>query len=984
MAEPFAGANGDQASLPPDAEVFVRDPHTGNRGVVKRSELEKYIAHGYQLETPEQTTDTRLEHEYGDRPLAAAAQGAASTITFGGSDIVLNELDPEGARETKKRNALGYGLGAVGGALLGGGVGAGGLLTRAGIGAEKALVGAGAGLSTRVLGGAVRGGVEGVGYGVGTGIGEVALDDKPLTWEGAAATIGSNALGGAAVGGVIGGGAKLLAEGATAARNIANKQVEAITKPAEAVERGAYPELAGMDSKATSKAIVAEDGLIKEQKAATIAETTAAQKAEVERLGFEQQNQAKALYSDAEKYAIENPFIDPGDDAMAAVQLGHADTKLKKATDNRASFHTDIGRKKYAQFQEGLQEQETVLERLTKDADQVMANADAERQAFHESIPRPKVPAYEELPLDASHVAKVTAKDLEARGLFELPGAGVDEARMARVKGNLGKAEEWNQPIRLTMDEDGRLFIEDGRHRLHAALEEGGGRELQVEIDRGSRGFDAAANGEQLGGAPSPPRPSGFSELPGAVPGEEAAGRGRRPKFGFRGQGEAPAATGTYLSPPQARAYAEWAGLPKPEAGLAVGDAELAKFRAAVEMGDVLPPNLKRMQRAQELLAKNRAMQERFAQIAAKPTSKTLDELALKLEQTKHDATPTPRLQALKAHQADLQTPKGLGHTIAQGMGGAIGGSLGHAVGGPLGSIAGAFVGRDVGLQVFEKLTSKLARSNAQRGKVIKAAVARMFAKGAGATAKVLPNATKIIPAIQYSSPKYAQSQLGPDDMKPSKDATVTAFRQRARELNSVTERSALGGFQPRMPALADMHDRMAALWQIAPAVANGIEKLQAAKWAFLASKLPRNPAPPTLQLGPDNWEPSKQQMSLFARYMEVAERPEAAVERLADGTISPGDVETLKAVWPAHYDQIRQECMNHAATLRETLPYVQRLNLSILLDVDVDPALTPAAMQVFQAPAPPPPEPSRPAGPTKPLPTGMVEPTQAQRMSSK
>lgn len=985
MAEPFAGANGDQASLPPDAEVFVRDPHTGNRGVVKRSELEKYIAHGYQLETPDQTTDVRLENEYGGHPFKAAAQGAASTLTFGTSDILLNELDPEGARETENRNALGYGLGAVGGAVLGGGVGAGGLLTRAAVGAEKIAVGAGATAGARVLGAGVRGVVEGGGYGVGSAVSELALDEKPLTWEGAASTLGSNILGGAVTGGLIGGGAGLLGEGARAAKAIANKQVEALTSGATAEEqatnRGEFPEFADKDAKETSKIVVEEEGAVRAKKAADISATHEAIKGEEARLAVDQTERAKQLYPDALDYAKNNPFIEAGDDSMAAVQLGHADTKLKKGIDNRTGFHKEIGAGKFKQFEQGLQEQETVLERMTSRADEVLGNADAERQAFYDAVPRPKIPAFEELPTDASHVAKVTAKDLAEHGLFELPGAGVDEARMARVKANLGKAEEWNQPIRLTMDEDGRLFVEDGRHRLRAALEEGGGRELTVEIDRGAQGFDAAQGTDQLAGA-KVERPTGFAELPEAVPGEEAAKRGGRPKPGFRGAGEAPAAQGTYLSPAQSKVYAEWAGLPKPEIGLTVGDADLAKFRAAVQVGEVPMPAVQNMERAQALLEKNRAMQARFAEVAAKPSSKTLEELKTRLDQVKSDATPTPRLQAAKAHLADLQVPKGLMHTIASGMGGAIGGSVGHALG-PMGSIAGAFIGRDLGSQVFEKLAGKLVKSNAQRGKLIKASIAKMFAKGAGATAKVLPNATKIIPAIQYASRKHADSQLGPDDMKPSKDATVTAFRQRARELNAVTERDAMGGFQPRMLALSDLHDRVAGLWHIAPGVANGIEKLQAAKWSFLASKMPRNPAPPTLQIGPDNWEPSKQQLSTFARYMEVAERPEAAVERLADGTISPGDVETLKAVWPAHYDEIRQQCMNHASTLQRTLPYVQRLNLSILLDVDVDPALSPAAMAVFQAPPPPPPEPARPAQ-QKSLPTGMVEPTQAQRMSSK
>lgn len=966
----------------PDDMIAVVAPN-GVGGTVARKNLAEALNNGFQLEHPQATHERALETEYGDSPWEAAGEGALSTITGG----LSRYINPERQRQVESRNEGAAMAGGVLGAFAP--IGAPGLIGKAGMAAEGLIAGEGAGLGARVLGGVGRGVTEGLGYGAIGGNEQVALSETPMTWEGAAATIGSNALGGAAYGGLIGGAAGLLGEGARVAKEYANKQVEAISAGTNAEEqaaiRGEHPEIANYDAKQTSQEIVKEEGVVKAQKATGIAETNAGIKAETTRLADDQTERARQFYDKAQAYAIENPFIDAGDDSMAAVQLGHADTKLKKGIDNKPGFIERRGAGMHGgagTFQTGLQEQQTVLERLTANADEVLGNADAERAAFHDSIPRPKIPAYEELPTDASHVAQVTAKDLEAHGLFELPGAGVDEARMERVKANLGKAEEWNQPIRLTMDEDGKLFVEDGRHRLRAALEEGGGRELTVEIDRGSQGFDAAMGTDQLAGEPIK-RPTGFAELPEAVPGEEAAKRGGRPKPGFRGEGEAPAAQGTYLSPPQSRVYAEWAGLPKPEISLNVNDADLAKFRAAVATGEVPMPKVQNMERAQALLEKNRATQAELKELQAKPTSKTLEDLADRLDQIKHDATPTPRLQALKAHAADLQVPKGLAHTIATGMGGAVGGAVGHVFG-PMGSIAGAFIGRDFGSQVFEKLAGKLVKSNAQRGKLIKASIAKMFAKGVGASAKVLPNATKIIPAIQYASKKHADSQLGRDDMKPTKDATVAAFRQRARELNSVTERAPDGSYQPRMLALSDMHDRVAALWQIAPGVANGIEKLQAAKWAFLASKMPRNPAPPTLQIGPDSWEPSKQQLSLFARYMEVAEHPEAAVQRLADGTISPGDVETLKAVWPAHYDDIRQQCMNHASTLQRTLPYLQRLNLSILLDVDVDPALSPAAMAVFQAPPPPPPEPSRPAAPSKPLPTGMVEPTQAQRMSSK
>lgn len=55
--------------------------------------------------------------------------------------------------------------------------------------------------------------------------------------------------------------------------------------------------------------------------------------------------------------------------------------------------------------------------------------------------------------------------------LIALPGGGQDEVRMARARHAL--ATGGNAPVKLYMLPDGQLFVDDGRHRLLAALEQG-------------------------------------------------------------------------------------------------------------------------------------------------------------------------------------------------------------------------------------------------------------------------------------------------------------------------------------------------------------------------------------------------------------------------------------------------------------------------------------------------------------------------------
>lgn len=951
----------------PDDLIAVVSP-SGQAGTVRRADLAEAMDNGFRLEHPDEVHERKLEKAYGDRPIQTALESGLSTATFGLSDY----LGGEGLRERRERNEGAALVGGIAGAFVP--TGAGGLLSSAGRAVEGfAAKTLGKGLGGRVGAAGLRGAAEGVGYGVGAGVSQVALSEDPMTWEGAAATIGSNALGGALVGGGIGVAGKLLAEGATAAKAYANKQVEVLTKGEEAVDRSAFPDVVEMDQKAAGRAYAAEKEAVKARQAADITEGRAAVEAESANLQAQQREAASSLYDEAKAYKDflkgDEAFVKTGDNEIAAM-LGGSKARVMKGLNNRGDFVDAVVDGKGKKFLSNLRTQEEGLTRYLSKADEVFDNEAASQAAFLDALPRPKLPSPGSLDPMEARMVTTTAKELEERGLYELPGAGVDKTRMERVTADLGKPERFGDPIRLSMDDEGRFFINDGRHRLRALLAEGGERPLTIEVSMGSDATEAAV---RLGGPSKTP----FDKLVSGA--DEAIGKGK--KFGFQA-GEKLEARTTGLTPEQAEVYADFAKIELPKAGLAVTDAELNQFRAAVENFEVQMPAVKRMKAAEEVLRRNQALQARIAEVAATPSSPALQAALDRVAVAKAGAAPTPRLKALEAQLADLQEKK-LGRTVSQAVGGSIGGAIGSTLLGPyIGGIGGAFIGRDIGNKFYDRFVRKLVANNAARGRSIKQAIAGMFGKGAEKVAKAMPQATKIIPAIQYASREQADGVLGPSKYQPSKNPTVNQFRERARELDSLTQPGPNGTYQVRQKALMDLHERMAGMWAISPGVANGIEKLQQAKWAFLASKLPRNPAPPHLQAGPDTWEASKPQMAKFARIMQVAENPEPAIRRVAAGTATPDDIETLKAIWPAHYEDVRGQCMDHIGELQRTLPYAQRLNLSILLDTPVDPALTPQALSVYQRPMLPPDQKQKPQAPTKPMPMGTVEPTSAQRHS--
>lgn len=207
--------------------VFIVNQATGKRGYVPRAELDKWAKAGFAPESEAGTEDARLQQEYGDSPLHAAAEGAARSLTFGLSDVALGQLDEEGVRERRERNSGAALAGELGGALIP--IGAPAAIGRIGHATEELVTGGKAvGRLGRALGAGARGVAEGAAYGASQGVSETALSEDPATVEGALATIGTDALFGAGAGAVAGGASSLLGDAAAAGKRMASEKLQSI------------------------------------------------------------------------------------------------------------------------------------------------------------------------------------------------------------------------------------------------------------------------------------------------------------------------------------------------------------------------------------------------------------------------------------------------------------------------------------------------------------------------------------------------------------------------------------------------------------------------------------------------------------------------------------------------------------------------------------------------------------------------------------
>lgn len=320
--EPFYG--GDQANLPADAEVYIVNRKTGERGLVPRDKVDVWASAGYEMESPEETQNVVLEREYGDSPGQAALEGAARGLTFGLSDLTLGQLDEEGFRERRARNEGAAIAGEVGGAVLGAGVGLGGAVTGIGKAAQAATAAKGGG---GLLAAGARGATEGAFYGAGQGLSEAALSEDPLTAERVLSGMASGALFGGAVGGVAGVGGRLLADGATAGKAAAGRMV---AKYGAGADDGAKAAIGGEASYVDDIATLDRQGL------------RDAAKAEVTRIKGTVRQEAATVMDDLKTFAKDTraAFITVDDKAIGG-RLGKTKRGIMRSLDDPKGWVED-------------------------------------------------------------------------------------------------------------------------------------------------------------------------------------------------------------------------------------------------------------------------------------------------------------------------------------------------------------------------------------------------------------------------------------------------------------------------------------------------------------------------------------------------------------------------------------------------------------------------------------------------------------------
>lgn len=256
---------------------------------------------------------------------------------------------------------------------------------------------------------------------------------------------------------------------------------------------------------------------------------------------------------------------------------------------------------------------------------------------------------------------------------------------------------------------------------------------------------------------------------------------------------------------------------------------------------------------------------------------------------------------------------------------------------------AAAMVASRVSERITDLVLGRMGKGAAKAAKSTKAVVDQFVDVGAKTLQKTPPLATKVLAGVRYAD------ETPPISAALPKATLVREYKAREAEIYSQVTRGP-GGITMRPQARMKLAERLSGVRAASPELADSLETIANRKIAFLAEKLPKRPDFMEHSVGPDSWHPGNSEIRAFARYMAAAENPAGVEERLADGTITPQDVEAYRTVYPERYNALRNDIAARLPELQETLPMAKRMALSIFTGLHVEPSLEPSIFERIQA----------------------------------
>lgn len=97
---------------------------------------------------------------------------------------------------------------------------------------------------------------------------------------------------------------------------------------------------------------------------------------------------------------------------------------------------------------------------------------------------------------------------------------------------------------------------------------------------------------------------------------------------------------------------------------------------------------------------------------------------------------------------------------------------------------------------------------------------------------------------------------------------------------------------------------------------------------------------------------PSKAEMARYNRALDIAINPLTVLQNVKDGTIQTTDIQDLRNMYPALYDQYSRKLMDQVTNMQaseEIIPYKTKIGISLFLGTPLDASMKPESIQSAQ-----------------------------------
>lgn len=118
----------------------------------------------------------------------------------------------------------------------------------------------------------------------------------------------------------------------------------------------------------------------------------------------------------------------------------------------------------------------------------------------------------------------------------------------------------------------------------------------------------------------------------------------------------------------------------------------------------------------------------------------------------------------------------------------------------------------------------------------------------------------------------------------------------------------------------------------------------------YLQSKMPVDPtAQYSIGGASPNWEPSDQQLNSFLNRVEAVNNPLKSMAKVADGTITPEEVEAVQTVYPSLFNGLREKVISGIIEAKGDIPYQSKLLINSVFGIPADYTTNPQFISSMQ-----------------------------------